>query len=226
MKIKIVNSNSKFVIRLAMVVILFTIYNLPFTNFSSAQTVPEFMITWKANSYVPPNYQGKILPTTETQVDMAMELIDNGALANISGNTIRWFVNGKLQKSGVGTKTFSFTTPNSRTTQNVDVAIVRYRGADITKRVQIPVVAPEVTIGGGPNIFKTLLYFFNIRNLSQTNITWTANGTQTEGVVENPEIINLNTANLPFGTEINLSVTAQNAFKPLETATKSIQIIK
>ena len=126
----------------------------------------------------------------------------------------------------MGVKTFSFVTPNSRTTQNVDVTIVRYKGVDISKRAQIPVIAPEIGIAEGPDIFKALLYFFNIKNLSQANIVWTANGIRTEGAVENPEILNLNTANLPAGTAIDLSVTAQNISKPIEAATKSIQIIK
>jgi len=58
---KLVISNRQLIIKIAAIlIILITIYYLPFTGLSKAQVLPEFMITWKANNYAPPEYLGKI----------------------------------------------------------------------------------------------------------------------------------------------------------------------
>lgn len=207
---------------MAIAVIVMVIVMVPS---SAAQQAPEMMLTWKANNYAPADYQGKILPADGTKVDMALELIDNGKLANLSGIEVRWFVNKKLSASGLGLKNFSFVADRFRGDQAVEVNLINYKGQNLTKRVIIPVVSPEVVIDDGPDVFKALLYFFNIQNLSQMKITWSANGIETSGAVENPGILNLDTAGLPSGTNINLEVTAQNLLKPIETATKSVTFL-
>lgn len=223
-KIKLVISNWQLVIGIIMFgIFLITIYYLPFTG--NAQALPEFMLTWKANNYAPASYQGKVLPANGTKVDVAMELIDNGKLANLSGTEVRWFVNRKLSAFGSGLKNFSFTADRFRGDQVVEVTLVDYKGQGLTKRIVIPVVSPEVAIDGGPNIFRALLYFFNVQNLSQIKITWSASGNEASGLVENPDILNLDTTGVPSETEINLQLTVQNLLKPIETATKSVTFL-
>ncbi len=212
--------------KISSLLILVSIFYFLVSNSGNAQTLPEFMLTWKAGNYAPSDYQGKTLPTDGTKVDVALELIDGGRLADLSTTKVRWLVNRKLSASGSGLKNFSFTVDRFRGDHAVEVTLVDYKGQNLTKRIVIPVVSPEVAIGGGPNVFRALLYFFNIQNLSQMKITWSANGNEAGGSVENPDILNLDTTGVPSGTEINLELTVQNLLKPIETATKSIRFVK
>lgn len=204
--------------------ILFVIGILSF-GFSdvSAQAVPEFMATWKANSYVPPDYLGKVLPTGGTRIDMALELIDNGQLADLSQIEIRWLANNDIVSSGKGLKTFSFAADQFKGDQTVNITIPSYKGNSLAKKVIIPLAKPEAVITGGPSLFSALLYFFNISGLSQVQFTWSANGVETPGIGKTPDILNLNLENLPKGTEISVGVRAQNVFNALEMANKSIR---
>lgn len=214
------NKNSKLKTFLFYAVVLS--FSLFLFNFSSAQTVPEFMVTWKANNYAPSNYQGKVLPVADTKIDVAFELIDNGRFADLSQREIRWFLGGKLQQSGIGIKNLSFNADRFKGNQVVDIEIVNYRGSKLTKKLVIPLAIPEVSIIGNLGNFRALPYFFNFQNFSQARFTWLANGVETSETGEDSDVLDLNTEELPAGTIIDLRVRIQNLLKPLEIAEKSI----
>lgn len=194
------------------------------SGWAEAQTVPEFMVTWKAANYAPADYQGKVLPAAGTRVDIAMELIDGSRLADTSRSTISWNVNGQFQKSGVGLKNFFFTADGAKGDQLVRVSLP-YKGRVIDKQIVIPLAAPRVVITGGPDIFKALLYSFNFSSPTQAKITWTVNGAATEGAGNNPEILTL-IGTSPSGTPVNIGVEVQNLLKPLEVARRSMNFIQ
>lgn len=196
---------------------------LTFTT-ASAQQAPEFMVTWKSNNYAPPNFQGKILPIANSQIEMALEIIDGGKLANLSGNEIRWLINDTELKSGVGLKNISFAAEGVKGDQEIEITVKKYKGQDLEKTIEIPLTRPEVVIVGGPDIFEALLYFFNITNLNQAEITWFANGDTVKGFVINPAIID--TSDVPARSEIALKAEASNLGRPLEVGEESIYIIK
>jgi len=191
----------------------------------SGQTVPEFMVTWKANNYVPSSYQGKILPIADTEIDVAVELIDGGRLANLSRSEIRWLINNDFQKFGNGMQAISFNVDILKGDQIVDITI-SYRGQNLNHRLIIPVTAPKVAIVGGPNIFQSLLYFFNISKPSNAEFTWEANGVTVLGSGSTPDIINLDFSSVPEGGSIDLNVIVQNPLKLLEISSQLLNFVK
>ncbi|MEK7192012.1 MAG: hypothetical protein AAB646_00660 [Patescibacteria group bacterium] len=214
-------------------IILFVIWILSF-GFSGAQVAPEFMVTWKANSYAPAGYQGKILPIANTPIEVSFELIDGGKLADLSRNEIRWYLNGNFEKSGKGLKSLSFSADGlNGNNQQVRITVMNYKGTELDEIVDIPMAVPEVVIdapypdnqvGIGENFLTALLYFFNLDNASQGAINWSANGADSQGLANNPEILNLDTKDLDSNTPINLQASARNLLNPFEIAVKIINL--
>ena len=56
---------------------------------------------------------------------------------NINAANITWKINGKIQKTGKGEKTFSFTTGTINTTTSLDIIIVTVEGDIVTKTIKI-----------------------------------------------------------------------------------------
>lgn len=202
------------------------VFSFLFFTFSSAQQAPELIVTWKSNNYTPPGYQGRALPIDGSRIDMALELIDQGRVANLSGKEIRWLINDDELKSGVGLKNISFIANGFRGDQEVEVTIMDYSGANLEKLITIPTVRPEIVITGGPITFKALPYFFNIQNISQLRFNWSANGIRATGAVDNPSVLQLQTPGSSGDYEIGLKVTTQNISRPLEIASKTIKVVK
>ncbi len=188
----------------------------------SAQQQSEFMMTWKSDNYAPPSYQGKILPVDGSKIDVALELIDGGKIANLSGLQINWLINNDELKSGIGLKNISFTANGRRGDQLVEVTIKNYKGVDLEKRLDIPLTDPELVIIGGPTIFEVFPYFFNVKNINELIISWSANGRPTSGSVESPTALEVDTSSFPTNSEIVIQATASNSKKATEIASKTI----
>jgi len=223
-------SKWQIVIRSLSVIFIAIILHTPITNYrlpiTKAQALPEIMLTWKADNYVPPDYPGKVLPIGDTRIDVSMEVIDGGRFADVSQLEIRWLINGNTQRTGRGLKSVSFNANGLKVNQVVDVTVANYRGVNIEDRLIIPLATPEVAVAGGPTVFQALPYFFNIARPSDAKYTWTANGFSVSGAGANPNIIDLDLENVPIGAPVNLVVLVQNPLKILEIASRSIQFIK
>jgi len=202
---------------------LFVIWDLSFGFLARAQVAPEVILTWKANSYAPPGYAGKALPINNSPVDVALELLDGGRVANLSNIQIRWDLNGELYRSGAGLKNISFVADSSKGDPLALVSF-NYRGRALDKQISIPLARPEVVITGGPDIFKALPYFFNIGSPAQAKFTWSVNGNSVEGTGENPDALNLQT-DAPNGTELSIRVDAQSLLRAIEIASANISYI-
>lgn len=211
------------------------LYSLFFIYTSSAQVAPQFMITWKANAYAPSDFQGKVLPNGNTVVDLAVELIDSNRLVNLSQNEIRWYVNNTLIASGRGLKTTTYVpTQFTRGSLTVRVEIRDYRGAHREGRIAIPVVDPQVVIEIprpnnriAPEIhsFRALPYFFNITSLSQLGFTWSINGAEAGGIVEDPALADVDATGLPSGFNLTLNVLVNSLIRQIEVANNRVSII-
>lgn len=215
---KLLISNYQFLIATALIMGFYS---------AQAQVKPEFMVNWKTNNYAPANYQGKKLPTRNTKVDLSFELVDGGRLASLASNQVRWFVGNKLQKSGLGLKNFSFVvSPIAGDSESISIVVMNYRGADLRKVMEIPVVNPEVVIiSPSPTNFHALPYFFNINSINQLDFKWLVNNIEAkgEGIVTRPDILNLNFGSGAIG-KVNLNLLVRNLLDPLEAAVKSILV--
>src|SRR3989344_4866664 len=109
-------------------------------NFAFAQTAPEFMVSWRALNFVPPEYQGKIFPINGTAIEAGFDLIDRGKIADLSKKEIRWFLDGTAIGNGIGKKTASFTVQKTaNTVHNLRIEVADYNGTILRKNLAIPI---------------------------------------------------------------------------------------
>ncbi|MEK9186341.1 MAG: hypothetical protein AAB885_02010 [Patescibacteria group bacterium] len=218
------NYNLKFKTGFYFLVVIFT-FSFLFFHLVTAQATPEFMVSWKADSYVPSDYRGKILPSPSSSIEMAFELIDGGRIANISNNQVRWYVNGRLYRSGAGLKSITYVPAQfDRQNREAHIEIIGYRGLNLEKRFTVPVAEPSVVIVPiSQNEFRALPYFFNISSFNQLQFDWRANDLAPENIAEHPDLLTL--SNLAPGLPISLSVTVKNLNEILEIAGTSLNFI-
>ncbi|MCH7677422.1 hypothetical protein IH879_21080 [candidate division KSB1 bacterium] len=188
----------------------------------AGQATPEFLVTWKANTYVPAGYQAKALPIRGSQVEVSFELIDNGKIADLSRSTIRWFINFKLQETGIGNKTFAFTiTPYDNRIPSIKILILDYKGAELKHLFDIPIAEPDVVIDtNDQRNFRGLPYFFNVNNINSLDFGWEVNDKKPEGAVDRPDLLSLDIPEIQLGEslDINISLIIKNLGNPLEFA--------
>ncbi|MDO8430012.1 MAG: hypothetical protein Q7S73_01430 [bacterium] len=217
--------------------ILFLLLTFCFLLISaSAQTTPEFLVSWKASSYVPANYLGKIFPTKNSFIEAGFDLIDKNKVVDLSASNIRWYQDEQLISSGTGLKSIKFQEIKSGGTSQLIRITVGYKGNDLDYLFSIPVASPSVVIDAkvpykeirtGLRRIVAQPYFFNVNNLKNLNFSWSLNGKKVSGFAENPEILelDLNSQGTPIKTELSVGATIQNVFNQLELAGKSLNLI-
>lgn len=206
---------------------------------------PQFMVSWKADSYAPSWYQGKILPSKGSRVNVGFELIQNGKIVDLSKNRVRWYINDKLAKnetSGLGIKDFSFVVSDYGGEETeVKIAVLPcesrcegYKGGGILyKTTTIPVSNLEAVIDApyknravayGKNSFFAHLFFFNIGDLSKLSFEWLVNE-EKANVGERRDILDLNIGQSAIpGTDIGLRLVIKNPAEELEFAGANIKL--
>lgn len=182
---------------------------------------PQFLVTWQAaGSYVPPGYPDKALPNQISQISASVELISNGHLADLSGQTIYWYENDILIGGGQGTQHIVFppigTAPNSIT---LKVELPSYNGAFLIHETQIPLVQPKAVIeaqhpegqfSNNPLLLQATPYFFNTSDPSSLAYAWSVNGAS-PSTAENPTILQANISpSTPSGSAFTISLTITN----------------
>lgn len=233
------NHNSKIKIS----VFLLSTFCFLFSIFSAnAQTAPQFLISWKADSYAPNWYQGKVFPTRGSRVEVAFELIDNGKVADISKTKVRWYVNDRLvlnEKNGLGIKTHSFRVVDYPG-QDVEIRIVvvDYKNGDqLSDLIIIPVAHSEAiidapyagrkigNISNNKHSFSVYPFFFNVSDLSKLSFKWLVNNRPAESG-GSAEKLDLSVDPLaPSGFEIDISAKINNLSNEIEFASKNIKVI-
>jgi len=199
------------------------------TSQANAQTAPEFLISWKALSYAPASYQGKIFPTNNTPAEVGFDVIDNNKVINLSKSEINWELNGKFLTSGIGLKTARFNSGAQE--QTIRITILDYKDQNLISTVLIPSFRPEIIIEskildkkikGEEHDFTALPYFFNIVNSSELSFNWKINGDQISGSAGNPGALSLNLGSRAQSgnVDIILSVIVKNIFDEFESAIK------
>lgn len=108
---------------------------------------PQLMITWKAGTYVPPGYQGKALPASNTFITASVELLDGSRLIDLSRQTVYWYVNGNLIKGGKGIQSATFPSAlfeGDKVKLRVDLP--QYGDGSAVKTIEIPTIKPQAVI--------------------------------------------------------------------------------
>lgn len=198
---------------------------------------PYILISWRAESYVPANYTGKVLPTTNSPVVASLDAIDSrtGKTLNLSKMQIDWYLNDNLTRSGAGLVKIAF----RATAQPESVILLRaevpdFPGFPLVRTVRVPVVAPEAVIAApyANNKFsaqsisvKAAPFFFNAPGSSAFVFSWSVNGNTPTGA-ENPDSLTVNIIpGTPVGTAFTVRLLIQNSVAAAETAADTIKLM-
>lgn len=214
--------------------------SLPTTSPSTQNPNFEFLVSWRAINFVPSDYQGKIIPSKNSIIEISFDLLDNGKFVDVSKQQINWNIDRDSFKSGVGLKSI-ITTFDKVSTKLVEIELPNYSdkiyaGAYLNKFVNIPAVSPEVvinapypnkTISVKQNAFQAVPYFFGISNLSQLSFEWTVDGQKMDNDPSYPSILALDLTSQgspESGANILIKVLAKNITDLFEFAAKTINL--
>ncbi len=204
--------------------------------FAHAQTTPQFMVSWSADSYVPHWYQGKVLPGNSSPVDVRFSLIDRGVSADLSRYKIRWYVNDELvanETQGLGIRSRVVMTPRyGRQDVAVRIVVLDYRGVrELATTVSIPLASPEAVIDGAyanqargvsTKSFTGYPFFFAAEQADPLLFSWKVFHRNVD-VADSPSRLRLTIdSKTPLGAEIPVSVFIKNAVRDIEFANKDI----
>ncbi|MEK7507639.1 MAG: hypothetical protein AAB602_00960 [Patescibacteria group bacterium] len=191
---------------------------------SRAQTSPpRILLTWQANSYVPAGYFGKALPGPSSIVTASVEIIDQGKIADLSGNNIYWYLDSSLVGSGIGKKTVNIRA-GSRALQETKlmVQIPGYKGGLLFKTIFLFIASPAAVIEApyGAESFrdnsvavKGVPYFYNVTDLSTLIFNWTVNGQSVPAATSTEEKSNLTVSINPDaaqGSRLDIGLTIRD----------------
>lgn len=209
---------------------------LPFLK-TKAQTKqePQLIVTWQSQNYQPANYSGKNLPTVNSPIIAAVELIDNNKLINLSSAQITWFQNSDIIVKGSGLKRIALNVNGLAGDRLLIEADIVYKGKELQGAAIVPVVEPKAVIAAphafnreiktGTHHFKAIPFFFNIKNLNELLFSWTVNEQQ-ETVDQNSDILNLEiTSENSEPVPINLKASISNINNIIETARDEIRFV-
>ena len=204
-------------------------------------TNPNFdlLISWRATNYVPANYQGKIMPSNNSSIEVSFDALNQGKFVDLSKQNIIWYLNDNFLQSGIGLKSVKFTA--SQLNPVISISIPNYKDSkysagDIEGVITIPTTSAKVVIDApypakaikiGDNLFQALPYFFNVADLGQLNFNWNVDGSDVAGQSGNANILKLTTAtegSPVAGANTSINVTAQNPASNFEFARNYINL--
>lgn len=199
------------------------------------QREPELWLSWRAQTYTPPGFVGKALPTTNTIIIASADLVDGGKIANLSKQTTYWYLNDNLLQGGIGIQRVSLRAIDALpgTTLDLRIELPNYHGGTITKTVTIPVVKPEVAIvskvGGvfsGASVeVGSLSYFFNISKPTDLSYLWNVNGDAAKASEDPTRLVVNLPPETPSGFGLDIELVAKNPVAELiETGLASLKL--
>ncbi|MFA6136229.1 MAG: hypothetical protein WC705_02635 [Candidatus Paceibacterota bacterium] len=212
-----------------------------FINVALAEE-PEVIFSWKANSYAPEWFGGKIFPINQSKITTSFEAVsqnnsDFGKILNLSSKNIKWFVNNSLYKEGKGLKSVVIT-KDDFPRDNIEVKINfeifdenKNYNLFVNRYFSIPIVSPEIVISHKKTDllvslnekinFKAFPFFFS-GSLKNLTAKWTVNSIQVERDFENLFDLVLNIASESPTKQVTVEGFINNLNNQRESASKSI----
>ena len=220
--------------KLFSIIFLITLAGLPASSFAQTASSPVILLTWSSNTYVPPEFDGKVMPTANSTISASAELIDNGKIIDVSRQNIYWYQDNNYIDGGIGKQSVSFRAPEfSGGSINLRVEFPDYSKGGQLKTIVIRIAKPEVIIesplpgakfSSSPLTLKAQPYFFNVNNISGLTFSWNVNG-QFPGGAENPQLLNIKfDQTLQPQSTMAVFLSVQNANKGYESETASKNI--
>lgn len=228
MKSKISISRYLLLVFLAGMVLAASAANL--TGHADAQSgPPQILMTWQASTYAPDGFTGKIMPASDSQITVGVDLIDLGKHVDLSSYKIYWYIDDKFYQGATGLARIKFTTPHfiGNTSIRVRALITSYPSGP-GKTILIPMVVPEAVIqSSAPSLsakeapfnVQAYPYFFNISDPSELNYSWSLNGTLVSN--QNPFVA---TAEMADKGRATLELSIKNPNRTIERTIKELTI--
>ncbi len=200
----------------------------------TALAATEPIISWRAVSYVPAGFIGKVYPTANARVEAAVTLVDGNKIVNLSRNQIQWFLDDAPVGGATGQTSAVFNAGTVYGNHVIRVAI-SYQGSTIENSRIFSIVKPEIVlttpapyqqIAIGKNAFRALPYFFNTTSLQDLRFTWLGNNQLLNLQQSSPDALNINftSTGSGFSSDFNLTSTIENRLNPLEISTRNISL--
>ncbi len=198
-------------------------------NPAAAQTGGSLWLTWHTNTYAPPGFTGKALPTADSEIAASVEAISGGKVLDISKEMIRWYVDSTITEYGVGKKNINLRAPGVAGTKIILTVELPGRDDLLPKTAEVPVVRPEAVVdapypsgffSGEKIVLQVHPFFFNVASLADLSSSWKINDSVPEGSA-NPDRVEINMApGTADGFPVNVVVSLRNPLNTLESATK------
>lgn len=182
-----------------------------------AANTTDIVLTWQAQSLVPPTYMGRVLPTTGSAVLVSAQLLENKAIVTDPEGVFRWYVNDFLLREGAGLTTIQFTgedVPSVDGAYAVELVVRGHGEETLRSKLLVPRVSPRLVLSTGlpgntlnlaGTIITALPYFFNVRSLDELSFSWTVGGVRQQTAVNRTLVSGSNEF---AGTELVVSATA------------------
>ncbi len=210
-------------------VTLFFIGIFTMVSKTQSQVAPIFWVTWKAENYSAPGFSGKSLPSNNTPISIAFELILNGNVVDLKPEEIRWYVDGAFVAKSLGLKEYSFKSNIGTGTHSIRIEIPKFqKGNSLMKNIQIPVSRPEIvldspysksSVTSNQLVLEAHPYFFNVNQISGLMWGWKINNVAPENLTEKPNKITVDfPVEMPSGSQVLVNVEARNILKNTERA--------
>ncbi len=218
-------------------VLLFTLAPI----FIGAQT-SEVNLVWEAQTYAPPWYQGRTLPTAESLVRVV-------AMTQIKDPIFHWRKDGLdiRSASGPGKNAFDFRASQRPGSENlIEVSVTRPdRSLGATSATRVPVAAPKIVfyeVTDGQIDYRQALknlniitdqtkiiaepFYFSLTDWFNRRLTfnWSANQQKIEPATEDPRYLTLVTSADSGAGETMLDLKITNAEHPLQTASAKLPV--
>lgn len=216
-----------------------------------AEETPGFILSWASDSYIPPFYAGKALPSTDSFIKItAMPTFS--LPMDINTLKFNWFSDGRLigSASGEGKSTYIFKAYKSADSSCEIKLRVLYPNSKLLaeKIIFIRIVKPEIlwqtaempefipTIINPENKFYLIAkqninfiaqpLFFNFQKFTDLNFFWQFDEQKFEDPdKENQNVFNLATGQIGNLAEKILNLVMINKNKPFEKITAKLNII-
>ena len=151
----------------------------------SAQTSAQVLLTWKADSFVPATYTGKVLPNENSEVSVVLQLLVAGRPVPSDNLEIKWYVNNKIIPESANLSTLEISGSEFVASSYSVLAIVRTPAGElVNQRVEIPVSEPRLVIDmpypdkivGEKDVYLGAIpYFFDIQIPEEIRFSWEIN---------------------------------------------------
>jgi hypothetical protein len=216
--------------------LLFFIYTVLFFGFAlttNAQSSPslDIVLTWRAHTYYPANFNGKAEATPGAPVTIGLQVLKDGVIIDPAEMNFVWRLDGVVISRGIGlsyAEFFATATPNTHHEVRVSVS---KKGNSLgegftTIPVRRPLLVlehsyPDRILQSGTQVPMRLVpYFFTVSSLDDLRFFWQVDGGDYE-TSDGDNALVLTVGGLPEGVPKQTFVitgTAQNIIREIEFA--------